>query len=377
MDKEMKNQKNTIYYVCQWGHNRARAWSGTYLALFNALKKQTNLIEVGVKQKLSTRIKQILNRHTRFAKYGFSYEDIKSFDPWSHNIIPKEDADVLSFFEMDIPPKNRGYIYQDMCIDYIEKVILKDKFLKNCFRRNVSREIIEIRKRKQKEYYANCSGIFVMGKWLKKYMIEEMGINKDKIYYVGAGYDIDLKKYNPSKRQSNKLLFVGVDFERKAGPLVIEAFKILKKKYQNNAELYIVGPKKLKLKEDCEGIHFVGNVPGDKITEYYNRCDVLCMPSYLEPFGKVFVEALAYGMPVIARNTFAAPDFISNGENGFLITKDDKENLAEKMYEALHSENIKDYVKKDMSRIREYYSWEAVAGRINEVIGINANNQQK
>lgn len=366
---------NTIYYICQWGSNRARAWSGTNLALLNALKKKNKIVEISVKQKLSTRLEQVLYSHTKFAKYGFWYDDIKSFNPWKRKLIPMQDADILSFFEMDIPDKNRGYIYQDMCVDYIDNVILKDKILKNCFRRNASQKVIRIRKVKQKEYYEKCSGIFVMGEWLKRYLVDQLGIREDKIYCIGAGYDVNINKYDPSKRTGNKLLFVGVDFERKAGPLVLEAFKILKQKYQKNAELYIVGPKKLELMEKYEGVHFIGNVSQDKIPYYYNRCDAFCMPSYLEPFGKVFIEALAFGMPVIARNAFAASDFIMDGENGFLIEKDDAEVLAKKMYESLNNEQIRENVKKDMPRIRDYYSWDKVAERIDEVIKAHADSQ--
>ncbi len=366
-------EMNTIYYVCQWGNNRTRAWSGSYLALFNALKKRSNLKEIGVKQKLSTRIKQVLNKHTGFTKYGFFYDDIKSFDPWRKNLIPQKNADILSFFEMDIPPEDRGYVYQDMCIDYIDNVILKDEILRKCFRRNVSQKVIAVRKNKQKDYYNKCTGVFVMGKWLKEYLVNNMGVSENKIHCVGAGYDVDISKYNIAKRQGNKILFVGIDFERKAGPLVVEAFKILKNKYLKNAELYIVGPKQFSDRNSYEGIHYVGNVSNDKITDYYNDCDVFCMPSYLEPFGKAYIEALAYGMPVIARKAFATPEYIRDGENGFLIENDDVELLASKMFEALKSEKIKEFVKKDMSHIREFYSWDSVARRIYDVIIKNAN----
>lgn len=229
-------EMNTIYYVCQWGNNRTRAWSGSYLALFNALKKRSNLKEIGVKQKLSTRIKQVLNKHTGFTKYGFFYDDIKSFDPWRKNLIPQKNADILSFFEMDIPPEDRGYVYQDMCIDYIDNVILKDEILRKCFRRNVSQKVIAVRKNKQKDYYNKCTGVFVMGKWLKEYLVNNMGVSENKIHCVGAGYDVDISKYNIAKRQGNKILFVGIDFERKAGPLVVEAFKILKNKYLKTSQ---------------------------------------------------------------------------------------------------------------------------------------------
>ena len=363
---------NTIYYICQWGNNRSKAWSGTNLALLNALKKKCKVIEVDVKQKLSTKVAGILYSHTKFVKYGFWYDDIRGFNPSKK--IPSHNADILSFFEMNIPEKDRGYIYQDMCVDYIDKVVLKDEKLKNCFRKNVSHKVIKIRKEKQKEYYKNCSGIFVMGKWLKEYLIEHMGINEEKIYCVGAGYDVDINSFDPTKRTGNKLLFVGVDFERKAGPLVLEAFKILRQKYQNNAELYIVGPKKIELSKEYEGIHFIGNVSKDEISYYYNMCDSFCMPSYLEPFGKAFVEALAFGLPVIARKAFAASDFITDGENGFLIEDDNVFVLAEKMYESLNNNKVRENVLKDMSRIRDYYSWEKVAERINEVIKTNADN---
>ncbi len=363
-----KEENNKIYYVCQWGNNKTRAWSGTYLSLMNGLKKKNNLVEISVKHRWTTRIKMILNTHTGIAKYGFAYEDIKGFNPWKHNLIPTENADILSFFEIDIPHKDRGYIYQDMCIDYIDNVILKDEVLARSFKKNVSRKIIKIREKDQKEYYTKCSAIFVMGEWLKRYLVNTMGIKKEKIHCVGAGYDVDIKKYDPSKRQGNKLLFVGIDFERKAGPLVIEAFKILKKKYQSNVQLYIVGPKFFTKKDSFEGIHYVGNVPGDKLPFYYNMCDAFCMPSYLEPFGKVYIEALAYGLPVVARNRFAAPDFIINGKNGFLIENDDAEILAEKMYEAINNTAIKEYVMKDMPYIRDYYSWDSVADRITEII---------
>ena len=43
------------------------------------------------------------------------------------------------------------------------------------------------------------------------------------------------------------------------------------------------------------------------------------------------------------------------------------------MFEALKSEKIKEFVKKDMSHIREFYSWDSVARRIYDVIIKNAN----
>lgn len=356
-----------LVYICQWGKNREKAWSGTYLSLYNALNRYYSLMDYEIYSSFWTQLRTYIYKKWGFFKYDFFYSDIVKFN---HSKKAKALCDVctLQFSELELNESVHSYIYQDMNIHFIKNCILNDENLKNYFRKDVSTAILEKRLRKQAEYYQKCNGIFVMGDWLKQYMINNMHIDASKIHSVGAGYDIDITRRDFSNRESNKILFVGRDFERKGGYLLVEAFKILRSKYQNDAELYIVGPDNNVINEHIDGIHFVGAANSKELVKYYNMCDVFCMPSYLEPFGKVFVEALCYALPVIARDSFAAPEIIDDRQNGRLVKEDNPEKLAEMMYDLLHNDEIKQYVLSHADSYCEKYSWDSVAKRISDEI---------
>ena len=86
----------------------------------------------------------------------------------------------------------------------------------------------------------------------------------------------------------------------------------------------------LALREELglKGVHFLGHQPQDKVARVYNAADVSVVPSRVEPFGLVAVEALACGTPVVATNAGGLPDFI-NEEVGALVPMENPQALAE------------------------------------------------
>ncbi|MGB7873344.1 MAG: glycosyltransferase [Anaerolineales bacterium] len=83
----------------------------------------------------------------------------------------------------------------------------------------------------------------------------------------------------------------------------------------------------LKEQLGLQGVHFLGHQSQDILARIYNVADVSVVPSRVEPFGLVAVEALACGTPVVATNAGGLPDFI-NQEVGALVPVDDPEALA-------------------------------------------------
>jgi glycosyltransferase involved in cell wall biosynthesis len=88
--------------------------------------------------------------------------------------------------------------------------------------------------------------------------------------------------------------------------------------------------------ENC--VTLAGYVPDEELCDYYNLCDVFAMPSKLEGFGIVFLEALACGRPVLAGNQDGSVDALCHGELGVLINPDRTDEIAETLIMMLRRE---------------------------------------
>lgn len=85
--------------------------------------------------------------------------------------------------------------------------------------------------------------------------------------------------------------------------------------------------------QDC--VTLAGFIPDSQLCNYYQLCDLFVMPSKLEGFGIVYLEALACGKPVLAGDRDGAVDALRNGELGALINPDDTEQIAQTIIQLL------------------------------------------
>ena len=68
-----------------------------------------------------------------------------------------------------------------------------------------------------------------------------------------------------------------------------------------------------------ENVLLTGFIKEEEVIDHYLLADAFIMPSTMEGFGIVFIEAMACGVPVIAGNIDGSPDALKNGELGTLI----------------------------------------------------------
>lgn len=97
------------------------------------------------------------------------------------------------------------------------------------------------------------------------------------------------------------ILFVGKDWFRKGGPLLLEAFAVLRKKVPN-ARLTVIGCNPEIRDPGVEVLGFLDKaIQSDarKTDDAFRRATVFCMPSYWESVGLVYMEAALYGLPVV------------------------------------------------------------------------------
>lgn len=78
-------------------------------------------------------------------------------------------------------------------------------------------------------------------------------------------------------------------------------------------------------------VHFTGPLPQSKLAQRMAGAAVLVLPSQSEGFGRVVLEAMAAGTPVIGSRVGGIPELIEDGVSGFLVAPGDEEMLADKI----------------------------------------------
>lgn len=77
-----------------------------------------------------------------------------------------------------------------------------------------------------------------------------------------------------------------------------------------------------------ETVEFSGRQPQEKLSSYYDRIDILLMPSRSEGFGLTAIEGMAHGCVVVAARTGGLPEVVRDGEVGLLHEPEQVEDLA-------------------------------------------------
>lgn len=122
---------------------------------------------------------------------------------------------------------------------------------------------------------------------------------------------------------------------------------------------------------DLPNVFFCGWLPHDILSQGLNLADVFVAPSFNEPFGQVYLEAMATEIPVVATRSGGPLDFVvDNGPraNGWFSEVDDVDSLAGVIYEALTDEAERQRRGANaLSLIRKQYDWSEIAPRYVEV----------
>ena len=85
--------------------------------------------------------------------------------------------------------------------------------------------------------------------------------------------------------------------------------------------------------EGAERIHFTGWM--EDMRKFYRACDICCVTSVSETFGRVVIEAFASGVPVIATKVGGMVEIIEEGETGFLVPYGNEQALQQRIGELL------------------------------------------
>jgi glycosyltransferase involved in cell wall biosynthesis len=198
------------------------------------------------------------------------------------------------------------------------------------------------------------------------------GFDENIFHVMSVDRSKVMARYGIPKEPGHLITFVGKLTEFKGVDVLLDAARIYEREL-GDAVTLIIGDGALRLQLEAQaerlgldGVHFLGHQPQPVVAEILNSADISTVPSRVEPFGLVAVEALACGTPVVATNEGGLPDFVDE-RVGALVDINDAAELAEAIISEIRT-NSKDvkgpfaaaYALKD-------FSW---SGQVDKMIDI-------
>jgi glycosyltransferase involved in cell wall biosynthesis len=190
----------------------------------------------------------------------------------------------------------------------------------------------------------NNSSVVCVSKGLMQEVNAAAGVmaNGAKISVVENGVLIpsvsNAKQVNIIDKNAFKFVFVGSLIKLKGVYELVEAFaKLQKKQGHEKHSLTFVGEgiekdnlEEIIRKNSIRNVTFLGAVVNEKVMQILAEKDCLVLPSYQEGFGRVIIEMLSLGKPVIATKS-GGPEFILNEQTGLIVPPKDIDSLVAAM----------------------------------------------
>ncbi len=179
-----------------------------------------------------------------------------------------------------------------------------------------------------KKAFQLASQCMLASEWNKNSASKDYGIDANKISVVPCGANLDkipdASELNMETSCQCRLLFLGVEWDRKGGDIVLETFHLLKQNGMN-PHLHIIGcvpPHDLTQEKSVTVIPFLDKNKKEDFLQLHQtflQTDFFLLPTRAECAGVVFSEASAYAIPSITTDTGGVTTYVKNGINGFAL----------------------------------------------------------
>jgi glycosyltransferase involved in cell wall biosynthesis len=171
------------------------------------------------------------------------------------------------------------------------------------------------------------------------------------IYVPEKPYDkLDARNFLEIDVDDNVVLFFGVIRKNKGLELLLDSFEIAAKKDERlklviagapqNKELSIYYSNMIAKNKARSRIIYHGRfIPSKAVACYFAAADIIALPYKTIYHSGVVHLAYSFGVPVLSTNVGDFTETITDGLNGYILEKNDKNNMAEKLQQAFYDKN--------------------------------------
>ena len=212
----------------------------------------------------------------------------------------------------------------------------------------------------ERTVYESARVTFTTSTFALRSLAEDYGVEESRASCVLSGANVEIEAPS-AKAFGGLILFVGVDWKRKGGPDLVQAFEQVLVAHPS-ARLRIIG---CTPQVHHPRIEVLGRVPLAETSRHFREADIFCLPSYHEPSASVLVEAASHGLPIVSTRVGGTPDRCLHGETGLLVEAGDVPALAAALGTLL-SDPARCRTMGEAGRLiaRDRFSWEIVGRKI-------------
>ena len=126
-----------------------------------------------------------------------------------------------------------------------------------------------------------------------------------------------------------------------------------------------------------KSIIFKGHLSSNDISKFYNNISVFVMPStWPEAFGKVGIEAMSTGTPVVATDVGGVKDWLRDSFNGYLIKPSRPDQIASSVINILSDSNLRNEMSQNARKTSEKFSMDSFADNLYVMLEKIINDRQ-
>ncbi len=230
--------------------------------------------------------------------------------------------------------------------------------------------------RRERETYHRAAHLFAFCEPTRRSLVEEYGVPAERVTTTGAGVNLTVlptvadageTAANAAPTTPPTILFIGNDFVRKGGLVLLQAFRAVREAIPA-AQLQLVGTDPRITPQ--EGVQVLGRIHDrSEVERLYRQASVFAVPSYFDPFPLVLLEAMAFGLPTVSTFTCGVPEIVVDGSTGTLVEAGDADALAGALIRVLSDpEWARSAGRAGRERVERLYTWDAVVDRMSPAL---------
>lgn len=204
---------------------------------------------------------------------------------------------------------------------------------------------------------------------IKEYNIEKYDVKISVAVKHYLNFD-EFKEYKGINERENNVGYIGRLHPDKgvfnfveAIPKLLDKDKSLKFFIYGDGELYKPIEDYLKSNNLLDDVQQGGWIDHSRLSYYLNDLKLLVLPSYVEGLPNIMLEAMACGTPVLVTPIGSIPEVITDEKNGFIMTNNSPNNIAENVERALEHPHLDKIAENARNMVMQKFTYEAAVER--------------